>query len=449
MKTELKKLENSQVEVLAEVKGDDYKKAEEKALKKLASRLNIKGFRKGKAPLNIAKDHISKGELINETINESLNPAYQEAIKEHSLRPIAQPEVNVVDFKEDELIKLSFKLSVEPEVTLGEYKGINIPLKVEEVSEKEIDEAVQNVLNNNSELVLKEGPAEKGDTVVLDFKGYINGKEFDGGSAENYTLVLGSNQFVPGFEDQLIGVTSETKKDVIITFPEQYIKDLAGKEAKFVCMIHEIKTKKVPELNDEFVKTLNLENVASVEDLRKYEQKVLETRKLNQAKNVQFQELINKIVEDSKLDLPEVLVTNEVNAMKQQFLSQLEQSGLTKEQYKEITGNDENSFETEYRKDAETRLKQELVLNAIARQEHLTITKGDLDDYYANVASQYSMKVEDVKKVFTRNEAQIVSNLFNQKITRFLSANNLEEEKKEVNDESPKTEEQKEEGESK
>lgn len=449
MKTELKKLENSQVEVLAEVKGDDYKKAEEKALKKLASRLNIKGFRKGKAPLNIAKDHISKGELINETINESLNPAYQEAIKEHSLRPIAQPEVNVVDFKEDELIKLSFKVSVEPEVTLGQYKGINIPLKVEEVSEKEIDEAVQNVLNNNSELVLKEGPAEKGDTVVLDFKGYINGKEFDGGSAENYTLVLGSNQFVPGFEDQLVGVTSETKKDVVITFPEQYIKDLAGKEAKFVCMVHEIKTKKVPELNDEFAKSLNLENVASVEDLRKYEQKVLETRKLNQAKNVQFQELINKIVEDSKLDLPEVLVTNEVNAMKQQFLSQLEQSGLTKEQYKEITGNDENSFEAEYRKDAETRLKQELVLNAIARQEHLTITKGDLDDYYANVASQYSMKVEDVKKVFARNEAQIVSNLFNQKITRFLSANNLEEEKKEVNDESPKTEEQKEEGESK
>ena len=449
MKTELKKLENSQVEVLAEVKGDDYKKAEEKALKKLASRLNIKGFRKGKAPLNIAKDHISKGELINETINESLNPAYQEAIKEHSLRPIAQPEVNVVDFKEDELIKLSFKVSVEPEVTLGEYKGINIPIKVEEVSEKEIDEAVQNVLNNNSELVLKEGPAEKGDTVVLDFKGYINGKEFDGGSAENYTLVLGSNQFVPGFEDQLVGVTSETKKDVVITFPEQYIKDLAGKEAKFVCMVHEIKTKKVPELNDEFAKSLNLENVASVEDLRKYEQKVLETRKLNQAKNVQFQELINKIVEDSKLDLPEVLVTNEVNAMKQQFLSQLEQSGLTKEQYKEITGNDENSFEAEYRKDAETRLKQELVLNAIARQEHLTITKGDLDDYYANVASQYSMKVEDVKKVFARNEAQIVSNLFNQKITRFLSANNLEEEKKEVNDESPKTEEQKEEGESK
>lgn len=449
MKTELKKLENSQVEVLAEVKGDDYKKAEEKALKKLASRLNIKGFRKGKAPLNIAKDHISKGELINETINESLNPAYQEAIKEHSLRPIAQPEVNVVDFKENELIKLSFKVSVEPEVTLGEYKGINIPLKVDEVSEKEIDEAVQNVLNNNSELVLKEGPAEKGDTVVLDFKGYINGKEFDGGSAENYTLVLGSNQFVPGFEDQLIGVTSETKKDVIITFPEQYIKDLAGKEAKFVCMVHEIKTKKVPELNDEFAKSLNLENVASVEDLRKYEQKVLENRKLNQAKNVQFQELISKIVEDSKLDLPEVLVTNEVNAMKQQFLSQLEQSGLTKEQYKEITGNDENSFEAEYRKDAETRLKQELVLNAIARQEHLTITKGDLDDYYANVASQYSMKVEDVKKVFERNEAQIVSNLFNQKITRFLSANNLEEEKNEVNNESPKTEEQKEEGESK
>ena len=449
MKTELKKLESSQVEVLAEIKEDDYKKAEEKALKKLASRLNIKGFRKGKAPLNIAKDHISKGELINETINESLNPAYQEAIKEHSLRPIAQPEVNVVDFKEGELIKLSFKVSVEPEVTLGEYKGINIPLKVEEVTKKEVDEAVQNVLNNNSELVLKEGPAEKGDTVVLDFKGYINGKEFEGGSAENYTLVLGSNQFVPGFEDQLVGVTSESKKDVIVTFPEQYIKDLAGKEAKFVCMIHEIKTKKVPELNDEFAKSLNLEDVATVEDLRKYEQKVLENRKLNQAKNAQFQELINKIVEDSKLNLPEVLVTNEVNAMKQQFLSQLEQSGLTKEQYKEITGNDENSFETEYRKDAETRLRQELVLNAIARKEHLTITKGDLDDYYSNVASQYSMKVEDVKKVFARNEAQIVSNLFNQKITRFLSANNLEEEKKEVKDESPKTDETKEEGESK
>ena len=212
MATNLKKIGNSEFEVKYSVKGEALNAAKQKALKSLASRVQIKGFRKGKAPIEIAKDHISPMQLANETINESINPAYQEILKEHNIRPIAQPNVECTGYKEDE-IELTFKIIVEPEVTLGQYKELNIPLKKAIVTKEETDNAVNKLLEDNAELTLKDGPAAMGDTVVFDFKGYINGKEFDGGSADNYSLVLGSNQFVPGFEDQLVGVTAESKKE--------------------------------------------------------------------------------------------------------------------------------------------------------------------------------------------------------------------------------------------
>ncbi len=431
MSTNLKKIGNSEFEVKYNVKGDELNKAKEKALKSLAAKVQIKGFRKGKAPVEIAKDHISPLQLANQTINESINPAYQEILKEHKIRPIAQPNVECTNYKEDE-IELTFKIVTEPEVTLGQYKELNIPLQKVSVSKTETDNAIKKLLEDNAELSLKEGPAAMGDTVVFDFKGYINGKEFDGGSADNYSLVLGSNQFVPGFEDQLVGVSAESKKDVIVTFPEQYIKDLAGKEAKFVCIIHEVKTKVIPELNDEFVKSLSYEGVNTVEELRKHETASLLQRKTTDAKNKQFSELLNKVIENSTLEIPERLIQSESAALKQQTIDQITQNGLTYEQYKEITGMNDETLDNNFRENALTRLREYLVLNKIGQVEHLTIARNEVEQYYSNVAKQYGMKLEDVKKTLSPNEQNIISNLYQNKIERFLIANNLEEKKPEV-----------------
>lgn len=436
MATELKKIGNSEFEVKYVVEGDELKKAQDKALKTLAAKVNIKGFRKGKAPISIAKDHISPMELANQTIYEAANPALRNIIEEHKLNLIDRPTFDCSAYEENK-IELVFKVVTEPEVEVGAYKGVKVADRKVAVTKDEIKEAVNKVLEDNSELVLKEGPAAMGDTVVFDFKGYINGKEFEGGSADNYTLVLGSNQFVPGFEEQLVGVKADDKKDVIITFPEQYIKDLAGKEAKFVCLVHDVKTKETPKLDDEFVKSLSINGVETVKDLEKHEEEKLLNQKANVAKNEQFTELLNKIVESSKLEIPETLIKNEANNQKQQLLNQIAQQGLTFDQYKEITGSTDESIDAQFKDAALSRLKEFLVLNKIASLEHLTISRGDLDDYYQNVANTYSMKVEDVKKAFAPNEQNIINNLFQNKIENFLIANNLEkkEEKAEAKEE--------------
>jgi len=438
MSSELKKLENSQVEIITTIEGEELEKAKEKSLKKLCSKVSIKGFRAGKVPFNIAKDHVSPMDLANETINESLNPAYLRVVKENNVVPIASPEVNIIEYN-DKFIKVSFKITTYPEVTLGKYKGLDLKEAKISVKEEEIEHEIKHLLEDNAELVLKESAAEMGDTVIFDFKGYINGKEFDGGSANNYSLVLGSNQFVPGFEEQLVGVLPESKKDVIITFPEQYIKDLAGKEAKFVCMIHEIKTKNIPELNDEFVKSLSLNDVNDVKGLKAYQKNQIKIRKENDEKGKLYNEIIEKIVSDSKVEIPPSLIQNDVKSLKDNFMNKLKEQGLTLEQYKEITGLTEEKIEESYKENATSQIKRELVLNKVASEEHLVITKEELEEYYEKIASQYNMKLEEVKKIFASNESQLATNLLNNKIMTFLLANNIKEEKKE-----PKNNEKKE-----
>lgn len=431
MATKLVEKGNSVFEVSTRVEGEAWKEAQEKALKKLCEKVEIKGFRKGKAPVELAKDRINPADLINEAINGSLQKAYVDALTENKLQPFTSPEVNVTNV-DDNGYDVTFVITVVPEVTLGEYKNIKIALDPVKVSKKDVNLEIDHLLEDNAELVLKEGAAEKGDTVVFDFKGYIDGKEFDGGSADNYSLVLGSNQFIPGFEDQLVGVTSETKKDVLVKFPEQYVKDLAGKDAKFVCMIHEIKTKKKPELTDEFVKELKIENVNTVAELEKYEKKEVETRLLNQAKQKQFSELIETIIKNAKVEIGEKVLDNEVAAMRDETIGKIEGQGLTFEQYKEITGMDDEKLNENFKKDAKIRLEEYLVLNKIAQVENLIITNKEIEDYFEQIANTYGMKVEDVKKTLGNDTNRIASNLLNNKISRFLIANNLENSDEEV-----------------
>ncbi len=430
METKLTKKETSLYEIEAKVEKEKWKEAQDKALKKLAQKVTIKGFRQGKAPIELARERINPSELINAAINEALPKLYNEALREHKLVPYTQPKVNVTAL-DDNGFTAVFEVVTAPEVTLGQYKDINIPLEKTVATEKEIQDEIDHVLEDNADLVIKEGAAEKGDTVVFDFKGYIDGKEFDGGSANNYSLVLGSNQFIPGFEDQLVGVTSESKKDVIVTFPEQYVKDLAGKEAKFVCMIHEIKTKQKPELNDEFVSTLNLKDVTNVEEFKAYETKQVQTRLDNQARQDQFNKILAKIIENAKFEIADEVVNQEVKAMKENTINQITSNGLTYEQYKEITGLTDEKIEENFKADARKRLEQYLVFQKIAQVENLVVSRQELENYYNQLATNYGMKVEEIKKIYKNDEGRVISTLVENKIVRFISANNTQEAKEE------------------
>lgn len=424
MATKLVEKGNSIVEVTVALETTKWKENQEKALKKLAKNVQIKGFRKGNVPFELAKDHVSPADVLNEAINGSLNELYQVALTENKLQPYAQPEVRVEKVSDTEL-EVTFVVTLMPTCTLGNYKDLGVKLEEVTVSNEEVTTSVKTLLEQNSELVLKEGAAEKGDTVVLDFKGYVDGKEFDGGSAQNYELTLGSNQFIPGFEDQLVGALPETKVDVNVTFPEQYVKELAGKKAKFACIVHEIKTKQLPELNDEFVATLNLDGVKTVSDLEKHQEEILKSQKAQEAHNKAFLEILDLIIKDAKFEIAEKVLEAEAAQMKQDMINQISQNGLSFEQYKEITGMDDEKLNETFKEQATRRLQEYLVLLAVGTAENITLVDKDLEDYYANVAAQYGMEVEKVKEVFAKNEDRIKQNLIQDKIVRFMIDSNL------------------------
>lgn len=424
MATKLVEKGNSVVEVSVTLEEKKWHENQEKALKKLCENVTLKGFRKGKVPFELAKDHVPQGEVINEAINLSLNELYTIALTENKLQPYSQPEVQVEKVTEKEL-EVKFIITLMPTCKLGAYKNLNIKEDEVVVSKEEVTQSIESLLEQNSELVLKEGKAEKGDTVVLDFKGYVDGKEFDGGSANNYELVLGSNQFIPGFEDQLIGAESETKVDVNVTFPEQYVKELAGKPAKFVCLVHEIKTKKLPELNDEFVKSLAYTDVNTIADLEKYQENLIKAQKTQDAHAKLFETVLDTVVKGSTFEISEKVLHAERDQMKEEMKAQIAQNGITFEQYKEITGLDDAKIDANFEEQAALRLKEYLVLLAVASEEKITLTEEEVEQYYASVAQQYGIEVEKVKEVFAKNEDRIRQNLIQDKIVRFLIDTNI------------------------
>lgn len=424
MATKLVEKGNSVVEVNVSLDSAKWHENQDKALKKLCENVTLKGFRKGKVPFELAKDHVSKGDTLNEAINLSLNELYQLALSENKLQPYAQPEVRVEKVSDDEL-EVKFIITLMPTCKLGAYKGLNIKEDEVKVTKEEIDASIKQLLDQNSELVLKEGKAELGDTVVIDFKGYVDGKEFDGGSANNYELVLGSNQFIPGFEDQLVGSLPETKVDVNVTFPEQYVKELAGKQAKFACTVHEVKTKKLPELNDEFVKSLNFKDVNNIADLEKHQEETLKAQKTQETHSKLFANILDEVVKNSTFEISPKVLEAEVKQMKDDMIAQISQNGITFEQYKEITGLDDEKINENFNVQARRRLEEYLVLLAVANTEKITLTDKDLEDYYANVAAQYGMEAEKVKEVFSKNVDRIRQNLIQDKIVRFLIDSNI------------------------
>ncbi len=424
MKRVVNKLENSKVEVVCDVDELTWKDAQSKAFQKLASELEIKGFRKGKAPESLARQHIDAGKIFNEAINLMLQPAYEEVLREEKLQPFARPSVDVTKVSDTEL-QLKFIIVLAPEVKLGQYKGLNIEKAKVSVSEKEVNEAIDKLVAGNASLVVSEKPAKVGDTVVMDFVGKVDGKEFEGGKAENYSLELGSHSFVPGFEEQLVGKKSGEVVEVKVKFPEQYVPELAGKDATFTCTIHEVKEKVLPELNEELIKDLNIPEVKDVEGLKKYQKEQIKAQKEQSATNEALNKVIEEISKNAKIELAHEMIDDEVEGMRKNLEQQVQSRGMTVEQYLQITGQKEEDLSKKMHEDAEKNLRAILVMEQIAKEEKIEVSDADVEFEMAKIADQYHMELAKVKEILGKDLPRFKAEIRQRRITDFLLNENI------------------------
>lgn len=423
MNREIKKLENCRTEVTLTFAKEEWQSAREGALNKLAKNVEIKGFRKGHVPVQLAKDHISESEIMNSALDALLQDAYTKVLDEEHIVPVARPSVDVKKISDTEC-EVAIIIPTRPEIKLGQYKGLEIGHKEVKVSEKELDEEITKRLKDNAELVLKEEPAKLGDTVVIDFEGFIDGKAFEGGKAENHSLELGSDQFVPGFEDQLVGAKSEEKREVVVTFPSNYPNGLNDKEATFKVTVHEVKEKKVPELNEDFVADLSIENVKTVEEYKEFVKKDLETKAKRQEDNRYFEALMDEIVKNAEVSIPEEFVNEEVESMFNNLKQQVEQNGLDMEAYFKITNSKEEDVRKTMAVDARKNITRFFVMEEIGKAEEVEVTDTTLEFEIAKMAEQYGMEPEKVKEIVFKNKERFASDIKQNQIVTLLLQNN-------------------------
>lgn len=424
MERKINKLENSHVEVIVTVDKETWEKEQKAAFKKVADKVQVPGFRKGKAPENLIKGKVNQVEVMNTAIDTILPKIYKDIINEDKIVPFTQPKVDVTKISDTEL-EVKFVIVTEPDLELGNYKNIEIGKEEVKLTKEEKEAAINEVLDKNASLVVKEDVAANGDTVVIDFKGSVDGKFFEGGSADNYELVLGSNSFIPGFEAQLVGHKAGEHVDVNVTFPEQYTEELKGKAAVFACDIHEVKTKKLPELNDEFVKEQNIPNVNTVDELKAHVEGQKKAQKEQQAKSAYFEKLLAKIAEGCKASIPDEIVEQQANSRKEDFTKRMTQSGLNMEQYLSILGKTEEELNDSFKEQAKKELINYLILEKVAKAEKMDeVTDADLEFEYSKLAEQYKMSIEDVKKALEQNIDSFTNNVKMNRVETFLYNSN-------------------------
>jgi len=387
------KLSGSRVHFEVTVTPELFEHALDHAFLVVNEKVEIKGFRKGKAPRNVYESHYGIESLYEEAVNHVLQDTYYQVITDNEINVVAQPKIDL-DFNAIERgkeFKYTVTVAVKPEVTLGEYKGLEVSVLPVEAGDAEIETEINKELDKNAEMVLKEeGTLENGNTAVFDFSGSVDGVKFDGGTAENYELVIGSGQFIPGFEEQMVGMAPEESKDVVVTFPEDYQeKTLAGKEAVFAVKLHEIKERVVPTLSEDFVKDLNLENVNTVEEYKAYVKANLETQKEAQNKNYIYQTVIQKATANASFELPVEMIEEESHRMHENAENQIKQYGLDFDTYLQYMGKTKESYEEELKSQAETTLKQQLVIEAVAKDAALDATDEEIEAKYAEIVEQY------------------------------------------------------------
>jgi trigger factor len=424
MKHVIEKIGTCRVKATVTVDPALWKAAQEKAFDKIAKTVVVKGFRPGAAPKEMIKPHVNPEQVFNDAIEDILTPVFADLLTEEKIRPFARPDVNVTKLTPDEL-ELVYTITLIPTVKLGEYKGLAAKKEAPAVTDDEVKAAIDKLLAGNASLAVVDRPCKLGDTVVLDFDGYLPDekgalKAFEGGKADNYSLELGSHSFVPGFEEAVVGMKSGEKKDIEVTFPTNYVKELAGKKATFKINLHEIKEKQVPALNDASVKDLAIKDVDTVAKLQDYEKKGLLADKVSKAEEAYYNSIIDAIVKNASYEIAEEVVASEAASMEDNLKKQIEQQGLTFEQYLEITGSKEDDLKKKFAEDAEKNIKGFLALEEVANAEKISVDDKDIDAEVAKLAEQYKLKPEEVRGYMNKDIEHWKDNIRQRKIKDYI-----------------------------
>ncbi|WP_150202457.1 trigger factor [Streptococcus constellatus] len=365
--------------------------------------LNVPGFRKGHLPRPVFNQRFGEEALYQDTLNALLPAAYEAAVKEAEIEVVAQPQFDVASMEKGQDWTITAEVVTKPEVKLGEYKNLEVSVDVsKEVSDADVDAKIERERNNLAELVLKEDKAANGDTVVIDFVGTVDGVEFDGGKGDNFSLELGSGQFIPGFEDQLVGHAAGETVEVNVTFPEDYqATDLAGKDAKFVTTIHEVKEKEVPEVDDELAKDID-EDVETLDELKeKYRKELAESKEIAFDDAVESAALDLAVENAEIVELPEEMVHEEVHRSVNEFLGNMQRQGISPDMYFQITGTTQEDLHKQHEADAEKRTKTNLVIEAVAKAEGFEASDEDIEAEISSLATDYNMEVERVRQLLS------------------------------------------------
>jgi trigger factor len=398
MSAKWEKQEGNSGTLTVEVPAEQVNAGLDKAFKKVVKEINVPGFRKGKMPRQMFEQRFGIESLYQDALDFILPDAYANAVEEAGINPVDRPEIDITTMEKNKPLVFTAKVTVKPEVQLGEYKGLEASKPDTNVSDEEIENQLKENQERFAELAVKEDEAiVEGDTAVIDFEGFVDGEAFEGGKGEDYSLEIGSNSFIPGFEEQLVGVKTGEEKDVEVTFPEEYhAAELAGKAATFKVKVSEVKSKELPELNDEFAKEIDPE-VESLEALRTKMKDTLAADKQAGADAQLRDELVQKAAENATVEIPHAMIHSEMDRMMQDFEQRLTQQGMNLDLYYQFSGQDEEALRAQMHDDAETRVRVSLVLEAIAAAENMEVSAEDIDKELQKMSTQFNMDIEQIK----------------------------------------------------
>lgn len=427
MSLQVEKLEKNMAKLTIEVPADDLEKALQSAYMKQKNKISLPGFRKGKVPRQMIEKMYGAEIFYDDAANELIPKAYADAYDECELEIVSRPEINVVQIEKGKPFIFTADVATKPEVTLGEYKGLEVDKVSTRVTQKEIDAKVQEEAEKNArEITVENRPVQDGDEVILDFEGFVDGVAFEGGKGENYPLKIGSGSFIPGFEEQLVGAEAEKEVEVNVTFPEDYhAEDLKGKAAVFKCTVHEIKAKELPEIDDEFAA-----EVSEFDTLEEYKADIkakIKEQKAAEGKRKQEDQVVEQAIKNAEYEIPQPMIETQTVQMADDFAQRIQSQGLSMEQYFQFTGMTAEKMMEEFRPQAIKRIETRLVLEAIAKAENIEISDEKLDEELAKMAETYNMEVEKLKEFMGENEKkQMKEDMAVQEAVTFLVENAVE-----------------------
>ena len=396
------KQEHSVVALTIEITKAEFEAAKDKAFKKTGKNITVPGFRKGKAPRKMIEKLYGEGVFFEEAFNIIYPDAMEMAVEKSGIKPVGRADVDLGDPAEEGGLTIIAKVPVEPEVELGEYKGIEVEKETVKVLQADVKAELNRMAQRNARTETVERKAKKNDTVDIDFEGFVDGVPFEGGKAEHHELTLGSGSFIPGFEDQLIGCKAGDEKNVVVTFPEEYhAKELAGKEATFKCKVHKVEETILPEIDDEFAKDVS-DTCETLDDLKKEITERLKAERQEAADNAFEEKVLDAVIDGMKADIPAAMIDSQVDTIVQDFGYRLQMQGMGLEQYLKMTGTEMGAFRAMFQSQAERQVKTRLALQKVVELEGITVSDKELEEEYAKMAEQYKMEVEKVKAIVSK-----------------------------------------------